>query len=48
MTSKIRAPVRKIGDSEKSYEGFGWIMIDMAHTFPAVYKNESVDDSVIL
>jgi hypothetical protein len=39
VTSKIRAPVRKIGDTEKSYDGFGWIMIDTAHIFPAVYKN---------
>lgn len=39
VTSKIRAPIRKIGEAEKSYEGFGWIMIDTAHSFPAVYKN---------
>ena len=48
MTSKIRAPIRKIGETEKSYEGFGWIMVDTAHIFPAVYKNENVDEGVIL
>ena len=48
MTSKIRAPVRKAGEAEKSYEGFGWMMIDTAHIFPAVYKNENVLESVIL
>ena len=39
VTSKIRAPIRKIGDNDKSYEGFGWIMVDTAHIFPSVYKN---------
>lgn len=39
MTSKIRAPIRKVGEVEKTYEGFGWMMIDTAHIFPAVYKN---------
>lgn len=48
MTSKIRAPIRKMGEGEKSYEGFGWIMIDTAYIFPAVYKNENVHESVIL
>jgi hypothetical protein len=48
VTSKIRAPVRKIGDSEKTYDGFGWMMIDTAHIFPAFYKNENVHESVIL
>jgi len=40
--------MRKIGDTDKSYEGFGWIMIDTAHTFPAFYKNEKVEEGVIL
>lgn len=48
VTSKIRAPIRKAGEAEKSYEGFGWMMIDTAHIFPAVYKNENVLESVIL
>lgn len=48
MTSKIRAPIRKVGEVDKTYEGFGWMMIDTAHIFPAVYKNENVKESVIL
>jgi hypothetical protein len=48
VTSKIRAPVRKIGEAEKTYDGFGWMMIDTAHIFPAFYKNENVQESVIL
>lgn len=39
VTSKIRAPLRKTGEADKSYEGFEWIMIDTAYIFPAIYKN---------
>lgn len=44
----MRAPLRKVGETEKAVDGHNWVMIDTAHIFPAVYKNENVHESVIL